>query len=109
MLSEKTVLITGCGHGGLGAALAKTFCARGYHVFATIRDKTKAGSLGQIEGVEILELELTSDESIRQCAAAVEKGRYTVAPGAIIIFTSIFGTALLLAPPYIFGVPFVTL
>ena len=73
MLSEKTVLITGCGHGGLGAALAKTFCARGYHVFATIRDKTKAGSLGQIEGVEILELELTSDESIRQGAAAVEK------------------------------------
>ncbi|KAA8645768.1 uncharacterized protein ATNIH1004_007187 [Aspergillus tanneri] len=33
----------------------------------------KAGALGEIEGIEVLELEVTSDESIGQCAKAVEK------------------------------------
>jgi NAD(P)-dependent dehydrogenase (short-subunit alcohol dehydrogenase family) len=70
---SKTVLITGCSNGGLGAAMAKVYHAKGFRVFATIRNKAKAGSLGEIDGIEIIELEVTSVESIRQCADAVAK------------------------------------
>lgn len=69
----KTVLITGCSNGGLGAAMAKVYHAKGFQVFATIRNKAKAGSLGEIDGIEIIELEVTSVESIRQCANVVAK------------------------------------
>jgi 1-acylglycerone phosphate reductase len=72
-MPEKTALITGCSHGGLGAAMAKAYHARGFKVFATVRDIAKAGYLAEIQGIEILELEVTSDESIHQCAKAVEK------------------------------------
>jgi NAD(P)-dependent dehydrogenase (short-subunit alcohol dehydrogenase family) len=72
-MSEKTVLITGCSDGGLGAAMAKAYRARGFRVFAAVRNIAKAGSLSEIKGIEILELEVTSEESIRQCAKAVEK------------------------------------
>lgn len=72
-MPEKTVLITGCNHGGLGAAMAKAYRARGFKVFATVRNITKAGTLGETEGIEILELEVTSKESIERCAKTVEK------------------------------------
>ncbi|KAK9482626.1 hypothetical protein V1527DRAFT_475748 [Lipomyces starkeyi] len=70
---EKTVLITGCSQGGVGAALVKAFRAKGYHVFATLRNMAKAGSLAGMDGVDLLELEVTSNESIQQCAKAVAK------------------------------------
>jgi 1-acylglycerone phosphate reductase len=72
-MSEKTVLITGCSDGGLGAAMAKAYRARGFRVFAAVRNIAKAGSLSEIKGIEILELEVTSEESIRQCAKTVDK------------------------------------
>ncbi|KAI1349900.1 putative short-chain dehydrogenases/reductase [Xylaria sp. FL0043] len=72
-MSPKTVLITGCSHGGLGAAMAKAYSARGFRVFATVRNTAKAGTLGETEGIEILELDVTSTESIQQCARNVEK------------------------------------
>ncbi|KAH8199969.1 hypothetical protein TruAng_005850 [Truncatella angustata] len=72
-MPEQTVLITGCSHGGLGAAMAKAYHARGFRVFATLRNTKKVGSLGDIKGIEILELEVTSEESIGQCAKTVEK------------------------------------
>lgn len=72
-MPEKTVLITGCSEGGFGAAIAKAFRAKGYHVFATLRNIAKAGPLAQLDGIEILELEVTSSESIQQCAKIVEK------------------------------------
>lgn len=72
-MPEKTVVVTGCSSGGLGEAMAKAYHARGFRVFATLRNRAKAGSLADIRGIEILELEVTSAESIRQCAKAVEK------------------------------------
>ncbi|OKL64611.1 hypothetical protein UA08_00567 [Talaromyces atroroseus] len=69
----KTVLVTGCSHGGLGAAMAKAYHAKGFQVFATLRNKAKAGSLADIDGIEIVELEVTSVESIRQCANSIAK------------------------------------
>ncbi|KAK3327467.1 putative short-chain dehydrogenase/reductase [Cercophora scortea] len=72
-MAKKTVLITGCSEGGIGWAIAKAYQARGYHVFATLRYPAKAGSvLAGLSDVDILPLEVTSDESIRQCAAEVE-------------------------------------
>lgn len=72
-MPEKTVLVTGCSNGGLGAAMAMAYQARGFRVFATLRNRAKGGSLEEIEGIEILELDVTSEESVRQCAKEVEK------------------------------------
>ncbi|KAJ4422784.1 hypothetical protein N0V82_002563 [Gnomoniopsis sp. IMI 355080] len=66
-MSKKTVLITGCSEGGIGAALAKAFHAKGYHVYATLRNPTKAGSLEGVQGIEISTLDVTRKESIEQC------------------------------------------
>ncbi|PYI07006.1 putative short-chain dehydrogenases/reductase [Aspergillus sclerotiicarbonarius CBS 121057] len=69
----KTVLITGCSDGGLGAAMARVYQAKGFRVFAALRNQTKARSLTEIEGLEIVQLEVTSVESIEQCAKVVAK------------------------------------
>ncbi|KAI0805268.1 putative short-chain dehydrogenases/reductase [Xylaria sp. FL0064] len=53
--------------------MAKAYRARGFRVFATVRNRAKAGTLGKTEGIEILELDVTSTESIQQCARNVEK------------------------------------
>ncbi|KAL5333964.1 putative short-chain dehydrogenases/reductase [Aspergillus crustosus] len=72
-MTKKTVLITGCTAGSLGSELAKLFHARGFTVLATLRNATKAGSLAHLEGLHILDLEVTSLDSIKACAKAVEK------------------------------------
>ncbi|KAK4095948.1 NAD(P)-binding protein [Parathielavia hyrcaniae] len=70
---KKTVLITGCSHGGLGFHLAEAFLARGFYVFATLRDTAKAGPLANREEIDILQLDVTSAESVQSCAKTVEK------------------------------------
>ncbi|KAJ4415540.1 hypothetical protein N0V82_007262 [Gnomoniopsis sp. IMI 355080] len=74
-MALKTVLITGCSEGGLGAALAKAFQEQGYHVFATLRNPAKAGSLAGEHGtnVDVLPLDTTSQESIGACLETVRK------------------------------------
>ncbi|KAI8964821.1 putative short-chain dehydrogenase/reductase [Daldinia sp. FL1419] len=69
---RKSVLITGCSEGGIGAALALEFHARGCQVFATARDVSKMRSLSEKE-IETLELDVDSDESIAAASAAVQK------------------------------------
>lgn len=71
-MSEKTVLITGCSEGGIGAALAKAFHAKGYHVFATLRNPAKAGSLEPVTGIDISTLDVTEKKSIQQCVQYIE-------------------------------------
>jgi NAD(P)-dependent dehydrogenase (short-subunit alcohol dehydrogenase family) len=71
---RKTVLITGCSEGGLGFALAQAFADAGYHVYATARNPGKAASLtGSSAHVELLQLDVTSAESIAACAADVRQ------------------------------------
>ncbi|KAI2602159.1 short-chain dehydrogenase/reductase [Hypoxylon sp. NC1633] len=73
MTSRKTVLITGCSEGGIGAALAEIFHERGYHVFASVRNPSKIPtSLSSAANVTPLVLDVLSTESI---AAAVESVR----------------------------------
>lgn len=69
----ETVLITGCSQGGLAPAMANAFVARGFKVLATLRDLSKAGDLAKSNDVQILELDVTSQESIGKCVKAVEK------------------------------------
>lgn len=72
-ITKKTVLITGCSDGGIGAALARAFLVHDYHVFATLRNTSKAGTLATTPGIEVLELEATSQESIAKCAQLVSE------------------------------------
>ncbi len=69
----KSVLITGCSAGGIGWAMAKVFHERGYYVFATLRDLTKAEGLAELSDVEILELDVTVLETISRCRETVTK------------------------------------
>lgn len=66
-ITKKTVLITGCSEGGLGAALALAFQQKGFHVFATVRNPSKA-TFPNGEEIEVLPLDVTSSDSIKQCA-----------------------------------------
>ena len=68
---KKTVLITGCSDGGLGAALAVSFHSAGFHVYATSRDTTKMKEL-QAMGIETHPLDVLSDESIAVFRAKID-------------------------------------
>jgi short-subunit dehydrogenase len=67
---SKSVLITGCSAGGIGAATAKKLAAKGYAVNATVRSAAKAGDLASTDNVTILELDVREEASV---ASAVEK------------------------------------
>lgn len=73
-MSKKQVLITGCSEGGIGAALALAFHAKGYHVFATLRNTAKAGAaLERIgDGMDISALDVTKPDSIEQCVRRIK-------------------------------------
>ncbi|MCJ1318982.1 hypothetical protein MMC15_004314 [Xylographa vitiligo] len=70
---KKTVLITGCSTGGIGWAMAKIFLERGFYVFATARDPSKAADLSELSNVEILELDVTVPQTISRCKDTVTK------------------------------------
>lgn len=71
--SPKSVLITGCSAGGLGAALALAFQKHGYVVFATARDLLKIPvTLTDLPNVHALSLDVTSDASINAAAKSVK-------------------------------------
>lgn len=72
-VQKKTVLITGCSTGGIGWAMAKIFHERGFYVFATARDISKAVDLSELSDVEILMLDVTVPQTISQCKNAVAK------------------------------------
>jgi 1-acylglycerone phosphate reductase len=72
-ISLKSVLITGCSANGIGAGLAEVFLENGYHVFATLRNRSKIPpTLAKAANVTVLDLDVLSSESI---AAAVESVR----------------------------------
>lgn len=73
----KSVLITGCSAGGVGAALALTLAQRQspspkYLVFATARNPAKIpSSLSSLSNVICLPLDVTSDSSVASTADSV--------------------------------------
>lgn len=68
----ETALITGCSKGGIGDALAQEFYHKGVRVFATARDLSKIQHLNSI-GLDILELDVTSEESIQDAVKYIQK------------------------------------
>jgi NAD(P)-dependent dehydrogenase (short-subunit alcohol dehydrogenase family) len=63
---SKVVLVTGA-TSGIGMATAELLASKGYRVFGTSRDP--AGKTGN--GFELLQLDVTSDESVAACVRAV--------------------------------------
>lgn len=73
MSNEKRVaLITGCSDGGLGAALCIALHRSGYRVIATARNLTKLEQT-TAAGIEHLQLDVLSPESISNCVRSVEQ------------------------------------
>ncbi|KAJ5771950.1 hypothetical protein N7520_002479 [Penicillium odoratum] len=69
-MAQKTVLITGCSEGGIGDALARSFHSKGFRVFASARNTTKVQHLEDM-GLDIIQLDVTDEESIRQAVSTV--------------------------------------
>lgn len=72
-MALKSVLITGCSAGGIGSALVVAFQKRGFHVFATARNPVKMEQLAELANVTLLQLDVTSRESIEHAVGVVEK------------------------------------
>lgn len=71
-MPHKSVLVTGCSEGGIGAALALAVAKRGHHVFATARNTSKIPEeLSALSNVTVLQLDITSAPSIAEAAKAV--------------------------------------
>lgn len=70
--SKRTVLITGCSDGGLGAALAIAFHKAGLHVYATARNPSKMTQLASL-GIETFTLDVQSDSSIAACVSKLSE------------------------------------
>lgn len=69
---HKTILVTGCSAGGVGAALALALANKGHHVFATARNLGKIPTeLAELPNVTTLLLDVTSTKSIIGAASAV--------------------------------------
>ena len=67
MSDPRVVLVTGASSGN-GRAIATLLAQEGYRVLGTSRDPARVAST---PGVEMLELDVRSDESVRACVAAV--------------------------------------
>ncbi|CZT15480.1 related to short-chain dehydrogenase/reductase [Ramularia collo-cygni] len=69
---NRTVLISGCSDGGIGAELAKELHNAGLKVYATAR---KTASMAELEalGIETLQLDIQSEESIQDCVRLIPR------------------------------------
>jgi NAD(P)-dependent dehydrogenase (short-subunit alcohol dehydrogenase family) len=69
--TSKAVLITGCST-GIGRATAQHLAARGHTVYATARRLESIADL-EAKGCKILPCDVTDEESMQRCVAAVEE------------------------------------
>ncbi|MBS0362592.1 MAG: SDR family oxidoreductase [Proteobacteria bacterium] len=65
----QTIFITGAST-GLGRATAELFAAKGWKVFATMRNPDGAGDLGKVAGVTLLKLDVTKPDQVAAAAKA---------------------------------------
>ncbi|KAL2021076.1 hypothetical protein VTK56DRAFT_7495 [Thermocarpiscus australiensis] len=74
--ANKTILVTGCSAGGIGAAIAHALAKRGHAVYATARDMSKIpAELAEHPNVTTLALDVTSAASVADAARAVAGGK----------------------------------
>lgn len=76
-MSPKSVLVTGCSAGGIGAAIALNLARGGHHVFVTARDTSRIpGELRGLPNVTVIQLDVTSKLSVAGAAELVaDSGR----------------------------------
>jgi hypothetical protein len=70
-LPKKTVLLTGCSHGGIGSSLALAFHKHNFTVFATARSLYKISHLKGFS-LTVFELDTTDPVSIKNAVEAVK-------------------------------------
>ena len=68
----RTVLLTGCSDGSLGAALAHAFHKKSLTVYATARSLDKMSSL-RSAGIECLRLDVLDETSIKDCVDEISE------------------------------------
>ncbi|RSL58394.1 hypothetical protein CEP54_007786 [Fusarium duplospermum] len=68
--TKRSVLITGCSDGGIGAALAIAFHNAGLNVYATARNPDKLKHVASL-GIKTLILDVQSETSITECVNQV--------------------------------------
>ena len=66
----KVILITGCGHGGIGEALALEYRRQNSTVLATLLTHENRSHLTEA-GIQVFDLDVTSDEEVSQLAEAI--------------------------------------
>ena len=75
MPQKKVVLITGCSNpAGIGFSSARLLARRGHHVWATVRDMTKAPALSEgfaPESLSVAELDVRDEMTVQQAATAM--------------------------------------
>ncbi|PVH94311.1 putative hydroxybutyrate dehydrogenase [Periconia macrospinosa] len=72
-MTSKSVLITGCSDDGIGSGLALALHDRGYRVFATLRDPSKASKLKDVPNVTLLNLDVVEPAQIASTLEAVQR------------------------------------
>ena len=72
MASKKIVLITGCTPSGIGAALAQSFAAHNFDVYAAVRNPAKATTLAG-PNITIVTLDVTSSDNISELVATISR------------------------------------
>ena len=72
MHHKQTILITGASS-GIGKATAQVLAEKGFRVFGTSRKK-----LPDEDGIEMLELDVRSDDSVRQCISEIQARTDTI-------------------------------
>lgn len=71
-MPTKTIVVTGCSAGGIGAAVALALAKRAHRVFATARTVSKIPpELSGLSNVTVLQLDVTSASSVARAAEAV--------------------------------------
>ena len=68
-MPKQVALITGCSQGGIGDAMARQFADRGHHVFAAVRNPSRAADYSNVEDIEVVKLDVTSLESVHNLVA----------------------------------------
>ncbi|MET9025249.1 SDR family NAD(P)-dependent oxidoreductase [Nocardia sp. NPDC004168] len=71
-MSTRTAVVTGASS-GIGEATARELAEQGYHVYVGARRLDRLGRLADEIGGTALELDVTSDESVRAFTEAVER------------------------------------
>ena len=59
-MPKEVALITGCSQGGIGHAMARQLADRGHHVFAAVRNPSRAADPSDVERIEVVTSGVTS-------------------------------------------------